>query len=53
MSEKLSKIELVRLARALNQLAIGYRLSASQREREWSVDVCKRRDEFMRRARAI
>ena len=50
---QLSKSELVRRARALNQLAIGYRLSSSQREQAWSDDVRKRRDELMLRARAI
>lgn len=53
MHEDLSKSELVRRARNLNQQAIGYRLSGEKGQMLWASDMCKRRDEFIRRARAI
>lgn len=53
MNEDWSKTELVRRARNLNQQAIGYRLSGVSAQKLWAKEMCSRRDEFMRRARAI
>ena len=53
MHEDLSKSELVRRARNLNQQAIGYRQSGDKGQLMWAADMFKRRDEFIRRARAF
>lgn len=48
----MSKEECVQRARNLNHQAIGYRVSKEKRQLKIAAELCERRDEFIRQARA-
>jgi hypothetical protein len=48
----MSKAECVKRARNLNHQAIGYRVSNEKRQLKIAAELCERRDEFMKQARA-